>query len=115
LRNWINAFNEHGLDGLKARKSRSGRKRKLTEDQIGEVRRWLDEGPSESQGCFFWTGEKLMKEIEREFGVRYSLDGVYWLLKDLGYRRIVPKTRHYKSDPEAAEEFKKNSRRWSRR
>jgi len=115
LRNWVNSFNKHGLDGLRPQEKRWGRKRKLSDEQIREVRKWLDEGPSESQGCYFWTGEKLMKEIERQFGVRYSLDGIYWLLKDLGYKRIVPKTRHHKADPKAAEEFKKNSRIWSRR
>ena len=115
LRNWVNAFNKHGLDGLKPQEKRWGRKRKLSEEQIKEICKWIDEGPSESQGCYFWTGRKLMKEIERKFGVRYSLDSVYWLLKDLGYKRIVPKTRHHKADPKAAEEFKKNSRIWSRR
>ena len=115
LRNWVNSFNKHGLDGLKPQEKRGGRKRKLSEEQIRAVRRWLDEGPKEDQGCCFWTGEKLMKEIKRQFGVQYSLDGIYWLLKDLGYKRLVPKTRHHKADPQAAEEFKKNFRIWSRR
>ena len=115
LRNWVNSFNKHGLPGLRPQEKRLGRNRKLTNDQINEVCKWLDEGPSEKHGCCFWTGKKLMQAIEKEFGVKYSLDGVYWLLRNLGYRRLVAKTHHYKSDPKAAEEFKKNSRIWSRR
>jgi len=114
LRTWVKTFNEQGLDGLKPRK-RPGKQRWLTDEQIDEVRTWLDEGPSESQGCHFWTAPQLVKAIEKTFGVRYSSDAIYDILKDLGYKRIVPKTHHHKADPKAAEEFKKNFPIWSRR
>lgn len=115
LRSWVNKFNKHGLTGMRPQKKRLGQNRKLSDEQINEVCKWLDEGPSEKHGCCFWTGKKLMLAIEKELGVKYSLDGVYWLLKNLGYRRLVAKTHHYKSDPKAAEEFKKNFPQWSRR
>lgn len=115
LRNWVNAFNRDGFAGLRPQERNAGRKRKLSEEQIAEVCRWLDEGPSEHHGCCFWTGKSLASAIEKTFGIRYTENGIYVLLKDLGYTRVVPKTRHHKSDPKAAEEFKKNSPVWSRR
>ena len=114
LRNWVNAFNREGFTGLAPQERRAGRKRRLSEEQIAEVCRWLDEGPSEHHGCCFWTGKSLARAIEEAFGIRYTTNGIYELLKDLGYTRLVPKTRHHKSDPKAAEEFKKNFPVWSR-
>lgn len=115
LRNWVNTFNRDGLDGLRPQEKRAGRKRRLSGEQIAKVCRWLDEGPSEHHGCRFWTGKSLARAIEKAFGISYTENGIYVLLKNLGYTRLVPKTRHHKADPKAAEEFKKNSRIWSRR
>ena len=114
VQRWVKKFNSGGLEALRSRKL-PGKARWLTDEQIEVVRGWLDNGPGERHGCHFWTGEKLLKAIEDEFSVHYKLKGIYKMLKYLGYRRIVPKTRHYRSDPKAAEEFKKNCRIWSRR
>jgi len=115
LRNWVNTFNRSGFAGLEPQERHAGRKRRLSEEQITEVCRWVEEGPSEHHGCCFWTGKSLASAIEKAFGIRYTENGIYELLKDLGYTRLVPKTRHHKSDPKAAEEFKKNFPVWSRR
>lgn len=115
LRNWVNAFNKKGLDGLKTQEKRAGRKRMLSIEQISLVCKWLDEGPSEQHGCLFWTGKHLSNAIDEAFGIKYSESGIYVLLKDMGYTRLVPKTHHHKADPEKAAEFKKNSPQWSRR
>lgn len=114
LRNWVNAYNKNGFKGLEPREKQSGPKRRLSRDQAKVVCGWLDEGPVEHQGCHFWTGKRLAASIEETFGIKYSENGIYKLLKYLGYTRLVPKTRHYKSDPAAAEEFKKNFPQWSR-
>ena len=114
VQRWVTKFNSGGLEALRSRKP-PGKARWLTDEQIEVVCGWLDSGPEEHHGCQFWTGGKLLKAIEDEFGVRYKLKGIYKMLRYLGYRRIVPKTRHYRSDPKAGEEFKKNSPLWSRR
>jgi len=113
LLTWVKNFNESGFEGLVTKKP-PGRKKYLDNDQLEIVRKWLNDGPMEKHDCCFWTGAKLVEAIEKEFGVRYSLNGMYDLLKDLNYCRKVVKTRHHKSDPEKAEEFKKNFRVWSR-
>ena len=115
LRNWVNSFNKTGLDGLKPQEKRAGRKRKLSTEQISLVCEWVDNGPSEHHGCCFWTGKHLANAIEDVFGIKYSENGIYVLLKSLGYTRLVPKTQHHKADPAKAEEFKKNFPQWSRR
>lgn len=114
VQRWVGRFNAGGLEALKSHKP-PGKARRLTAEQIKVVRGWLDNGPEECHGCHFWTGRKLLEAIENEFGVHYKLKAIYKMLKYLGYKRIVPKTRHHKSDPKAAEEFKKNFRIWSRR
>jgi len=114
LLTWVNDFNKEGYEGLKSRKPK-GREKFLSEDQTAIVKGWLDNGPKDTHDCVFWTGAKLIKAIEKEFGVTYSSSGIYELLKDLGYSRQVVKTRHYKCDPEKVEEFKKNFPVWSRR
>jgi transposase len=45
--------------------------------------------------------------LEREFGVLYSLKGVYKLLHRLGYSSLAPRPRHRLADPAAREAFKK--------
>jgi len=114
LLSWVKKFNAKGFDGLRTVKP-LGKKRNLNEEQLRIVMDWLDNGPEERHGCCFWTGAKLIEAVKREFGVSYSSSGIYDLLKDLGYRRLVAKTRHHKTDPAAATEFKKNSPQWSRR
>ena len=115
LRNWTNKFNKFGLDGLKTMKNPGGRKRRLSNEQVNVICEWLDNGPSEHHGCCFWTAKQLAKAIDESFGVNYTESGIYTMFRNLGYRRLVAKTHHHKSDPKAAEEFKKNSRIWSRR
>lgn len=114
VRSWVNAYNKHGLDGLKPQEKHWGRKRRLSADQIAQVCKWLDEGPKEGDGCYFWTGKKLADAIYRAFGVQYKENGIYDMLKDLGYTRLVPKTLHYKADLKVGKEFKKKCPIWSR-
>src|SRR6266852_2839665 len=51
---------------------------------------------------------------EREFGVRYSHGGMHRVLRAIGCAWLMPRPHHPKGDAEAQDEFKKNSRRWSR-
>src|SRR5229473_3057307 len=51
---------------------------------------------------------------EREFGVRYSHGGMHRVLRAIGCAWLMPRPHHPKGDAEAQDEFKKNSRKWSR-
>ena len=50
-----------------------------------------------------------MSILEREFGVKYSLDGAYDLLERLGYSCLAPRPRHEKNDPAAVAQFKEQA------
>ena len=52
-------------------------------------------------------GPDVRRILEREFGVMYTLQGVYDLLHRLGYSSLMPRPRHKDADPVAQEAFKK--------
>ena len=51
-------------------------------------------------------GRDVVAILEREFGVKYSLDGAYGLLERLGYSCLSPRPLHEKNDPAAVADFK---------
>jgi len=63
-------------------------------------------GPREVTGVCTLRGKDVVRILEHEFGVRYSLDGVYDLLERLGYSCLAPRPRHEKSDPAKQQEFR---------
>ena len=46
-----------------------------------------------------------MKILANEFGVRYTLDGVYDLLHRLRLSCLVPRPRHRKNDPQVMQKW----------
>jgi transposase len=52
-------------------------------------------------------GRDIQQILQRDFGVIYTLDGVYKLLHRLGYSCLKPRSRHEKADPRLQETFKK--------
>lgn len=66
----------------------------------------LDAGPRPSDGVCTLRGKDVVAILEREFGVKYSLDGAYDLLDRLGYSCLSPRPLHEKSDPAAIATFK---------
>lgn len=55
----------------------------------------------------------LRAALAQELGRRVSASVVYRMLARHGWRKVAPDTRHPKSDPQAQEQWKKNSRkRW---
>jgi transposase len=50
--------------------------------------------------------------LEEQLGQKISLSTVYRMLARHGWRKVEPNTGHPKKDPEAQEEFKKNSTRY---
>ena len=44
--------------------------------------------------------------LRDEFGVEYSLNGIYALLHRLGFSSLAPRPRHRNTDPAAQEQFK---------
>ena len=89
-----------GIDAIKPGKS-SGRATKLPREQEQSFRARMPGGVTQADGgvCTL-RGVDAMRILEQEFGVRYTLDGVYELLHRLKLSCLVPRPRHRKNDPQ---------------
>src|SRR4051812_39103438 len=68
VRRWVAAFRAHGARGLAARPV-PGRPPKLTRTQEKVVRRWLADDPTRlGFPTELWTGGRLARPIEGEWG-----------------------------------------------
>jgi transposase len=105
VQDWVYAYRDGGIDRLRPR-PRPGRPTKLPRDREAEFMERLDAGPRACDGgvCTL-RGKDVVAILEREFGVKYSLDGAYDLLERLGYSCLTPRPLHEKSDPQAIADF----------
>lgn len=110
VQRWVSQYNKAGIKGL-VDKPRAGRPAKLSVDEQPEFCARVDAGPRPSDGKPTLYGRDIQQVLEREFGVLYTLDGVYKLLHRLGYSCLKPRPRHEKADPVVQEAFKKTSHR----
>ena len=112
VQDWIRHYNEQGLDGLVDQ--RGGNHRYLADEQEQQIKAHLDRTAADPHdGVRF--GADLQAWIEQQFGVLYSLNGIYALLDRLGYSWLMPRSRHPKADPQAQVAFKKKSPSKSKR
>lgn len=103
---WVRRYNAEGVHGLLDR-PRPGQPTKLTREQEAALCQHLSDGPADDDPRSVWHGRDLQRIIEQEFGVLYSLSGIYQLLHRLNYSWLVPRPQHEQADPEAQEVFKK--------
>ena len=108
VQDWVYAYRDGGIDGLRPR-PRPGRPTKLPREREAELKARLDAGPTASDGVCTLRGKDVVRILEAEFGVGYTLDGAYDLLHRLGYSCLTPRPAHEKNDPAAAEHFKRNA------
>ncbi len=113
VQEWVQRYNVGGLEGLADRR-RGGNRRHLTADQETQVCQYLDRAAADPHDSVR-RGEDLRRWLEAQFGVLFSLTGVYDLLHRLGYSCLVPRPRHAKADPQAQAAFKKTLWRKSKR
>jgi len=93
---------ESGIDSL-APKPKPGRRRKLTEKEEQEVKRWVvDKDPRQYNFDFgLWTREIISSLIMDRIGIKLSVNSVRRLLKRQGLTPQKPLRRAYERDPEA--------------
>jgi transposase len=105
VQDWVYCYRDGGVDELLSAKQ-TGRPTKLPRDREAELMTRLEAGPKESDGVCTLRGRDVMRILEAEFGVKYTLDGVYDLLDRLGYSCLTPRPKHEKNDPAAIADFK---------
>lgn len=101
LRAWVRRGLAEGLDALAARKPGSGAKPKLSPAQQDQVLAWADAEPR-------LTLHGLAARVGEAWGVRISHTQVWHLRRRAGFRRVVPRKRHYRADPAALAAAQKN-------
>ena len=105
VNDWAKKFFNEGLEGLNE-KTRSGRRSKLTEAQLSELKEYVQcHSIKESGGRL--NAAALVSVINDKFGVKYSRANVYRLLHALNFSWITSRSRHPKQSQKIQEDFKK--------
>ena len=107
---WARQLSKSGMSGLK-KAGRIGRKPRLTEADLDNIREALKRGP-EALGyeTGLWTAWRVADLIERECGVKYHSGHVWKVLKLLGWSCQRPTTRALERDENAIRRWKQ--KRW---
>jgi transposase len=109
VRDWVYGYRDEGMEGLQP-KPRPGRPTKLPREREAAFKTRLDGGPGpDDSGVCTPRGKDVVRILETEFGVSYTLDGAYDLLHRLGYSCLTPRPLHEKNDPAAVEQFKEQA------
>lgn len=105
VQDWAYAYRDGGIDAIQP-KPRPGRPTKLPRERETDLRARLDAGPTPADGVCTLRGKDVVRILEQEFHVKYSLDGAYDLLERLGYSCLAPRPRHEDNDPAALAKFR---------
>jgi transposase len=98
---WIRNFEADSNKGLAVKTGR-GRKRKLPADTDEEIYSMIKSNPN-------ITIDELKIKIAEKYCINLGRSTVHRLMKKLSFSYITPRPRHYKSNPDLQEEFKKKS------
>lgn len=91
LRAWLKRGVAEGLDALDARKPGSGARPKLDAARRERVLAWADATPRVTMAA-------LRRRVAEEWGIALSATQVWALARRRGFRRVVPRKRHYQAD-----------------
>jgi transposase len=114
--NWVNEFNEKGLEGL-ANKLKPGRKPRLSQEQKEEIRQTVIATSPENfdYNTNIWTGAILIDYIKKRYGVEYKRAQIYNILKGLGISYQKSKGKYPEANEEARQEYQDTLKKTSNR
>lgn len=101
LMSWIRNFEKESTEGLSIKAGR-GRKSKISPEIEEDVRATIKSNPSV-------TIDQLRLNVIGKHGINIGRSTIHRLMKKLSFSYITPRPRHYKSDKDLQEEFKKKS------
>jgi len=101
---WGYAYRDQGLDAI-GPKRQPGCPSKLPKAQEQAFQERLRADPTETDGVCTLRRKDIRRILQEEFGVEYSLAGVYDLLHRLGFSCLAPRPRHRKNDPAAMQQW----------
>ncbi len=108
VQRWVYTYRDGGLEAIEIKKP-PGKKPLLPHDRWDELQERLEAGPTDDDEVCEFRGRDIQRILRREFGVKYSLNGVYELLHRMGYSWLAPRPRHRHADGEAQEAFKESA------
>ena len=116
VQDWAYAYRDGGVDAVQPAR-RKGRQPKLPRDREAELMARLDAGPRPDRdgGVCALRGKDVVRILEREFLVKYTLAGAYELLERLGYSCLAPRPRHEKGGPVEQQRFREQAPLLSKR
>jgi transposase len=98
---WKKMSQRAGREGLKA-KPHPGPRPKLTDPQCQTLEELLRKGSlAHGYATDWWTLKRIAAVIEKNLGVRYSLSGVWHVLRGIGWSCQKPEGRARERDEEA--------------
>jgi len=98
VQRWVYHYRDHGLEGLGPQRQ-SGRPSKLPVPRYEEFKTRFLADPMPADGVCSLRAKEAQQILAQEFGVEYTLGGIYDLLHRLGLSCLVPRPRHPKNDP----------------
>lgn len=109
VREWRRQYEKNGINGLLSIAPGRGRKIKanLFENLAEDMVALQKEQKGGRIRCL-----DIVDLVLTKYGVKYSPSGMYSLLGRIGFSWITSRSKHPKSDPQAMEDFKKNSKIW---
>ena len=107
---WVRRFEEKGLAGL-VEGERSGRPRRLSDEQLEEIKSVLRQ-PPESAGIAggVWDGKGLAAFIKKQYGVTLQVRQCQNMFNSFGFRRRKPRPLIARADLERQNAYKKTPR-----
>jgi transposase len=99
VQRWVYFYRDYGLDRVRPKKQ-PGQQQRLPHDQEQAFLRRVNDGER------ILRGQDIVRVLQEEFAVSYSLNGAYELLHRLGYEPLRPRPVNPKKDPAQEEAWK---------
>ena len=109
IRQIAHRYNQHGTEGVGDRRHHNpgGSQRALLSPQLREELGQVLQAPPPDGGL--WTSRKVAEWIEGKLGRRVGVQRGWEYLRGADHTPQLPRPSHAKADPQAQEEFRKNS------
>lgn len=108
VQGWVYRYRDHGLESV-VPKRQTGRPPSLPATKERSFKERFLADPTEADGVCTLRAKEAQRILQAEFGVEYTLAGVYDLLHRLGLSCLAPRPRHRKNDPEQMQQWVENA------
>lgn len=114
VQRWVYLYRDHGLEAI-APQRQTGRPPNLPTAKEESFRERFLATPTPADGVCTLRAKEAQQILAQEFGVEYTLGGIYDLLHRLGLSCLVPRPRHPKNDPVQMQRWRDEAPLLSRR